>query len=144
LLQQKKMARHALARSCLISAALATVGATAGACARQDARIQQHQEKFESLSSTTVAIGRAWLAGDTSGTFTRTALERTFVLVEQERSALAGSPQTLVDPRGADLSEAAERLSRLLALTMNDVRAADGESVRRHLAEIPITPSVRR
>jgi hypothetical protein len=138
------MVQLPLARCCLISAALAAVGLSAGACVRQDARIQQHQEKLESLGSTTAAIGRAWLGGDTSGTFTRTALEQTFRLVEQERSALAGSPQALLDPRGAHLSQAAESLSRLLAMTINDVDAADAGSVRRRLTEIPIMSSARR
>src|SRR5215218_7452377 len=118
------MVQQSLVRCCLISAVLAAAGLTAGACARQDARLQQHQEKLESLGSTTAAIGRAWLDGHTSGTFTRTALEQTFLLVEQERSALAGSPQSLLDPRGAHLSQAAEGLSRLLATTINDVGAA--------------------
>src|SRR4051812_49900114 len=117
------MVQHSFARSCLISAAVAVVGLSAGACARQDARIQQHQERLESLGSTTAAIGRAWMDGDTSGTFTRTALEQTFLLVEQERSALAESPQALLDPRGAHLSQPADGLSRLLALTINDVPA---------------------
>src|SRR4051812_38708568 len=135
------MVQHSLTRACVIAALIAAAGSSTGACARQDARIQQHQEKLESLGSTTAAIGRAWLAGDTSGTFTRTALEQTFLLVEQERSALAGSPQALVDPRGARLSQAAEGLSRLLATTINDVGAADAGSVRRHLTEIPITSS---
>src|SRR3954470_9344023 len=115
------MVQCSRARRCFISAAIAAVGLGTGACVRQDARIQQHQEKLESLGATTAAIGRAWLAGDTSGRFTRTALEQTFLLVEQERSALAGSPQTLLDPRAAHLSQAAEGLSRLLAMTINDV-----------------------
>src|SRR5215208_8425128 len=136
------MVQHSLTRCCLISAALAAAALPTGACARQDARIQQHQEKFESLSSTTAAIGRAWLDGDTSGTFTRTALEQTFKLVEQERSALARTPQALVDPRGARLSQESETLSRLLAMTISDVGAADAESVRRHLKEIPFRSSV--
>jgi len=138
------MVEHSRKRFCLISMAIAAVGFTCGACVRQEARIQEHQEKLESLGSTTAAIGRAWLGGDTSGTFTRTALEQTFLLVEQERSALADSPQTLLDPRAAHLSQAAEGLSRLLAMTINDVDAADSGSVRRHLTEIPIMPSARR
>src|SRR4051812_36714310 len=138
------MARQSFARSCLIIAILAAGGLSAGACARQDARIQQHQETLQSLGATTAAIGRAWLGGDTSGTFTRTALEQTFLLVEQERRALAGSPQALLDPRGAHLSQAAERLSRLLAVTISDVVATDAGSVRRRLTEIPFTSSARR
>jgi hypothetical protein len=63
------------------------------------------------------------------------------MLVEQERAALAASPKALADPRGAQLSQAAEHLSRLLAVTVRDVRAADGQAVRRHLADNPLTPS---
>ena len=133
---------HGLGRaSCVIVAALTVVSA---GCSRQDERLRQHQEKFESLGSTTAAIGEAWLAGSTSGTYTRTALEQTQVLVEQERSALASVPEMLLDPRGAGLSQAAERLSRLLAAMIHDVGAADAESVRRHLTHIPIVAPAKK
>jgi hypothetical protein len=39
---------------------------------------------------------------------------------------LHASPHSLGDRRGAELSEAAARLSRILALTIQDVRRADG------------------
>jgi hypothetical protein len=110
-------------------------------CTGQDKRLQQHREKLESLGATTAAVCDAWLAGRVSGTYTQTALDQTYLLVEQERTALASSPQALLDPRGAALSQSAERLSRLLAAVMHDVRAADGASVRRRLAEIPIAPA---
>jgi hypothetical protein len=90
-----------------------------------------------------VAIGEAWLSGDVSGTYAGTALKQTFHLVEQERASLAASPQALVDPRGAQLSQAAERLSRLLAVMMHDVCAANAAAVRQHLAEIPVLPEQR-
>jgi hypothetical protein len=110
------------------------------ACGRQDQRLRQHQEKLESLGATTAAIGEAWLAGSTSGTFTRGALAQTFQLVEQERAALAASPEALLDPRGAALSRNAEALSRLLSTLIQDVRGADAASARRRLAQIPIKP----
>jgi hypothetical protein len=113
-------------------------------CGRQDKQLQQHQETLESLGATTKAIAEAWLGGSVSGTYTLTALEQTLILVEQERSAFATVPEALVDPRGARLSQAAERLSRLLAETMGDVRVADSASVRRHMADIPIQPSARK
>jgi hypothetical protein len=112
-------------------------------CSRQDTRLQQHQEAFESLGATTAAIGEAWLDGSVSGTYTVTALERTFALVEQERTALAATPRTLLDPRGAQLSQSAERLSRLLAALTGDVREADAAAARRHLGEIPILPPAK-
>ena len=113
-------------------------------CARLDAQLQQHREKLESLGSTTSAIGEAWLAGSISGTYTRSALEQTLLLVEKERSALGREPQALLDPRGAEMSEAAGRLSRLLAVTMHDVEAADADRVRRNLGEVPIAPAKRQ
>jgi hypothetical protein len=113
---------------------------TGSACSRQDARLEQHKQKFESLGETTAAICEAWLGGDVSGTYTRTALEQTFLLVEQERTALAASPETLLDARGAALSQSAERLSRLIATLIHDVQGADDASVRQRLTEIPIRP----
>jgi hypothetical protein len=120
---------------------LVALALTAAACARQDARLEQHKQKFESLGETTAVICEAWLRGDTSGTFTRTALQQTFLLVEQERTVLAASPEALLDPRGAALSQAAERLSRLIAVLIHDVGAANGESVRELVTHIPIRAS---
>ena len=111
------------------------------ACVRQDARLQQHRDKLESLGATTAAIAEAWLRGSVSGTYTCTALEQTYRLVEQERASLASSPGALIDTRGAQLSQAAEALSRLLAAMLQDVRGADAGSARRHLAAIPIVPA---
>lgn len=120
---------------------IAVVAIAFSACARQDARLQQHREKFESLRASTKLVGEAWLAGHVSGTYTTTALERIYLLVEQERQTLAAQPAMLADPRGATLSQAAERLSREIAAMMQSVRGADGGSVRRHLASIPIAPA---
>ena len=123
---------------------VAALSLATGACSRHDSRIQQHKEHFESLGSTTAAIAEAWLSGSASGTYTRTALEQTFLLVEKERTALAKRPEMLLDPRGAHLSEATERLSRLIALLIGHVNASDGESARRLIAAIPITSADER
>lgn len=109
-------------------------------CTRLDTRLQQHKEQFESLGASTAFIGEAWLSGRVSGTYTRTALEQTFLLVEKERTALASVPQALLDPRGAHLSQAAEQLSRLIALLIDDVRGSDASAARKHLGQIPIVP----
>ena len=115
---------------------IALIAAAAIGCTRQDDRLREHREKLESLEASATAIGESWLAGSASGTFTTTALEQTFRLVEQERSAVASTPDALVDPRGAELSQSAERLSRLLAAMMHDVRAADAPSVRQRMTTI--------
>jgi hypothetical protein len=133
--------RLAARRSTLLSTALVL---TLVGCSRQDDRLRQHRKQFESLGATTAAIGEAWLDGSVSGTYTLTALDRTFRLVERERTALADAPGTLIDPRGAELSQAAEALLRLLARLTNDVRSGDAAALRRHLAEIPIKPPESR
>ena len=111
--------------------------ASAG-CSRQDQRLEQQRKQFESLGATTAAIAQAWLAGSVSGTYTLTALDQTFRLVEQEHTALSAAPKTLADPRGAELSQAAEKLLRLLAALTTAVSSADAAAVRRGLLEIPI------
>jgi hypothetical protein len=123
----------------LLALALAALG-----CARQDARLQQQKEKLESLGATTAAIGDAWLSGSVSGTYTRTALQQTLQLVEQERLAVAASPASLRDPRGAQLSQSAEHLSRIIAALDGDIGDADPASARRNLAAIPIKPAAHR
>ena len=133
--------RDGARRSLLLCMALLWLSA---GCSREDQRLQQHRKQFESLGATTAAIGEAWLAGSVSGTFTLTALDRTFQLVEQEQTALAASPNALLDPRGAELSQAAEKLLRLLARLTGDVRSADATAVRQHLADIPIKPGESR
>lgn len=120
-----------------------SVSITISGCGGQEQQLQQHQEKLESLGSSLKAISDAWLAGSVSGTYAVTALEQTSILVEQERRAFATEPDALLDPRGARLSQAAERLSRLLAATIRDVRTADAQRVRQHLTEIPIAPADR-
>jgi hypothetical protein len=106
-------------------------------CARHDSQIQLHREALQSLRSTAHATVTAWLAGNVSGTFTRTALERTYLLVEQERTALAKRPEMLIDSSGAALSDSAEHLARLIALLMKDIRDADSESARAHRSALP-------
>jgi hypothetical protein len=111
--------------------------ALCSSCRREDARLQQHQEKFASLAATTNAIANAWLAGHVSGTYGHTALEQTFMLLEQERSDLASSPRSLADSRGARMSQDAERLSRALASMIHDIDGADAAAVRQRLHDIP-------
>jgi hypothetical protein len=107
------------------------------ACSGTDQRMQQHAEKFRSLAATAVAVGEAWLGGDISGTYARTALEQAFRLTELERTALAGAPANLADSRGSRLSQSAEQLARTLASMMQDVRASDADSLRAHVGGIP-------
>src|SRR5689334_20914739 len=72
-----------LAEACVF-AALSTIG-----CGRGASEVQRHAEKIDSLRASAVSVTTAWLAGDVSGTYTITALERTFELVANERDAVA-------------------------------------------------------
>jgi hypothetical protein len=130
--------RDAIARAAAATVVLAVM--LASSCASQQDTIQQQQEQLESLGATTQALGEAWLAGNLSGTYTRTALEQAFAQVEQARTALAARPRTLLDPRAARLSQGAEQLSRVIAAMVHDVDGADADRVRAHLAAIPILP----
>jgi hypothetical protein len=112
-------------------------------CSRHDAQLEQHKKNLGSLSATTKVIAEAWLGGSVSGTYTRTALEQTFYLVEQERAKLASKPEMLQDPRGAALSQEAEQLSRLIASMIGDVGTSDGDSARQRLASLPLVPQER-
>ena len=109
-------------------------------CGGKDQALQQHQEKLESCGASTGAIAEAWLGGNASATYTRTAFEQVYLLVEQQRTQLAAQPAMLSDSRGAHLSEAAERLSRLLAVMIRDVEQGNASAVRERMARIPIVP----
>ena len=109
----------------------------AAACSRDDARLEDHADAFASLSATTEAIIDDWLRGSVSGTYALTALDRTYTLVEQERTALTSSAAMVIDARGAALSDSATELARHLAELIAAVRSADADGARQHLPELP-------
>ena len=117
-------------------ATIAAVLCVAG-CSRQDRQLQDHHDAFASLSASTKMMVEVWLEGSTSGTYTLTALEQMFLMVEQERSALAASPNLLIDQRGAAIADSASQLSRQIASMLTDVRSADGDGARRHVEQLP-------
>ncbi len=133
------MARRALA-STASWVLFAAVAASAALGCGEQGKLEGHKEKLESLGSTMSLVAEAWLAGNVSRAYAVTALKQTQLLVEDERSAFAVDPKALRDPLGAQLSELAERLSRVLAATIYDVATGDAQSVRRRLNEIPIAP----
>lgn len=113
----------------------------AAACTRHDTQLRDHSDQFESLSTTTRTIVQYWLDGKVSGTYALTALDQTYVLVEQERTSLAATPSMVIDPRGAAMADAATELARHIAEMIAAVRRADGGAARQQLADLPFTRS---
>jgi uncharacterized protein YgfB (UPF0149 family) len=111
---------------------------TISACGAE-AQLQQHAEKVRSLRATTIAIADAWLHGNVSGVYAQGALEQTFQLLEQERAAVAGTPDDLARPAANALAHTSEQLSREIAALTRDVRMADGPNARRHLGDLEAT-----
>jgi hypothetical protein len=124
----------------LFSCALAIV---LTGCSSTQSDVQQHAEKIDSLRASAVAVINAWLAGDASGTYTRATLQRTFQLVEQERAAVAATPEALALPAANSVARAGEDLARVLAALSDAVRRGDGASARRHLGDLPRRESTR-
>jgi hypothetical protein len=115
--------------------ALALSGA---ACSSLNTRLEESRKNLASLGETTAAIADNWLNGRVSTTYSAAALETTFQLVESERATLASDPKALQDPQGIELAQKQERLSRLVAAMIVDVRGGDGDAARRRMADIPI------
>lgn len=109
----------------------------ASSCSRKDQQLVDHSEAFQSLSATATAVVDDWLNGSISGTYTLTALDQTYLLVEQERASMSSSASTVIDPRGAALADSASELAHHIALMMAAVRSADAASARRQLDDLP-------
>jgi hypothetical protein len=102
--------RARTARTAILVAALTIAG-----CASPEQQLRQHQKALDSLAASASAIAEAWLAGSASGTYARTAFERTFELIEAERTALAARPDTVADVRIEALMKDAEAQSRIVS-----------------------------
>jgi hypothetical protein len=89
-----------------------------------------------SLRATTFAIGNGWVDGEISGTYARTALDQTFLLIEKERASIAGTPDDLANPHANALARDGEQLARIIAALSSDIAGRDGASARRHLADL--------
>ena len=116
--------------------AAAVITAALCGCSSPQKQLEQAQKKIDGLTATTRTIAEAWLSGDVSATYSRTAFEQTLELLDQQRASLGTSPALLLDARGASLSRDAEQLSRLLAALIEDARNRDGASARQHLSEV--------
>ena len=106
-------------------------------CSSPAQQLREIQKNIQGLTATTHAVADAWLTGDVSATYSRTAFEQTLRLLDTQRASLNSSPRLLADPHGAALSRDAEQLSRALAALIQDARSGDTASARQHLSRAP-------
>jgi hypothetical protein len=104
----------ALGRSTL-TVLCALVLAVTSACRSQDQIFKQQREGVRSIESTAGALADAWLSNVISATFAQVALDSVQQLLEKQRAELGADAKLLADPRGAQLSDTSEHLSRTLA-----------------------------
>ena len=97
-------------------------------------QLTQQQKALVSLDSTVIAVSNAWLEGKVSTTYARTALGTTAALLEKERAKIGSSPDALVDPRVASLSESQNRLARQIALLRKALADSDAALIRHEIA----------
>lgn len=113
--------------------------AVLAACSSPEKQFQQLQTKIQGLTATTQTITDAWVRGDVSPIYARTAFQETLQLLDKQRATLNASPKLLLDPRGASLSRDAERLSRTLAALIQDAANRDRAAAQQHVSLAPGT-----
>jgi hypothetical protein len=112
-------------------------------CGSTQELVNQQQKALVSLNSTVVAIGTAWLEGDVSTRYARTALEATATLLEKQRARIGASPDVLVDPRLASVSESHNKLARHIAVLRKALTDSDATAVRQQIAAVGSVSSQR-
>lgn len=105
-------------------------------CRGTEELVNQQQKALVSLRSTVIAVGNAWLERNVSTTYARTALEATATLLEKERRKVAASPDALVDPRVASVSESQNQLARQMAALRKALADSDAAAVRQQIAAV--------
>jgi hypothetical protein len=105
-------------------------------CRSREDQLVQVRDGLHSLEATLGATAGAWLDRSLSSREAYTVLERTYQLVEDQRSAIAKDPRMLADPIATELSERAERLARAVALVSSYVEKGNADAVRGLLAEL--------
>jgi hypothetical protein len=112
-------------------------------CGSTQDLINQQQKALISLSSTVTAVGKAWLEGNVSTTYSRTALETTARLLEKERAEIAASADALADPAVAAMSESQHQLARQISLLRKALEESDAATVRQLIAAVGLRRSLQ-
>jgi hypothetical protein len=105
-------------------------------CETTQELVNQQQKALASLNATVMAVGNAWLEGNVSTRYARTALEATAALLEKERAKIGASPDALLDPRIASLSESQNQLARQIAVLRKALADSDVAVIRQQIAAV--------
>jgi hypothetical protein len=105
-------------------------------CETRQEMVNQQQKALASLNSTVMVVGNAWLEGNVSTRYARTALEATAALLEKERAKIGASPDALLDPGIASLSESQNQLARQIAVLRKALADSDVAVIRQQIAAV--------
>jgi hypothetical protein len=106
------------------------------ACRSEEDQLREHRRQLQSIRSTAIQVGDAWLAGQVSSTYAVAALEATSRLLEQERASLASHPERLARPPVAALLSEIDSTAHALGGLIDDVGVSNPGSVRERLASL--------
>lgn len=109
---------------------------TAMGCGSTERLAQQQQKALTSLKSTVVAISNAWLQGNASTIYARTALAAAGTLLETERMEIGRSLDALNDPAVASLSESQNQLAKQIASLRKALADSDANAVRQVVSAV--------
>src|SRR5438045_5672588 len=93
---------------------LVCLGLLTGCESRQDLLDRQHKA-LTSLRSTVTSVCQAWLDGNVSTTYARTALEASAGLLDKEHTKLTSSPDAVAAPTAESGSDTAHAPGRHVA-----------------------------
>ena len=105
-------------------------------CGSNQDLVKQQQKALLSLNSTVTAVGNAWLEGNVSTTYARTALEATAGLLEKERAKMSASADALADPAVAAISESQNQLARQISLLRKALLNSDAATLRQLISAV--------
>jgi hypothetical protein len=105
-------------------------------CGSTQSVITEQQKALTSLTSTVRTVCRAWLDGNVSTTYARTALAASATLLEKKRAKIAGSPDAMSDARIASLGNAEQQLAQRIAVLRKALVDSDANTVRQVAATL--------
>ncbi|MCU1381431.1 MAG: hypothetical protein JWL71_128 [Acidobacteria bacterium] len=105
-----------------------------GGCGRNPSTvIADHQHTLTSSQATAAMVGDAWLSQAVTPIYAHTAFEATARVLNERHTQLSADLPLLATRDGAAMSDAEERVSRILASLSDAVERGDTAAARRHL-----------